>query len=163
MSKHTTCRHDRSTTTSASPSRRTSTSRSQPWLSATGSSTKQVGASRSSSAPRAATAPCRSEPDNKPLPPPTSYPTTSARPSPRSTHLTVRANLPEGEGANVQQRSAGEAVRVAGRVAALEPGLVDAMAAEVVAVREESDIGDKTARGGVGVELCHPCPNAVGI
>ena len=36
------------------------------------------------------------------------------------------------------------------------PGLVDAVAAEVVAVREESDIGDKTARGGVGVELCHP-------
>jgi hypothetical protein len=34
-------------------------------------------------------------------------------------------------GANAQQRSAGEAVRVAGRVAALEPGLVDAVAAEV--------------------------------
>jgi hypothetical protein len=40
---------------------------------------------------------------------------------------------------------------------------MDPQATEVVAVREESDIGDKTARGGVGVELCHPCPNAVGI
>src|ERR1700726_4930448 len=43
------------------------------------------------------------------------------------------------------RQSAGEAVRVTGRVTALEPGLVDPAAAEVVAVREESDVGDKTA------------------
>jgi hypothetical protein len=54
---------------------------------------------------------------------------------------------------------AGEAVRVAGRVAALEPGLVDPQAAEIVAVREESDIGDKTSGGHIGVELGHPCPD----
>src|SRR5271155_2200234 len=60
-------------------------------------------------------------------------------------------------------QSAGEAVRVAGRVTALEPDLVDPAAAKFVAVREESDVGDKTARGEVGVKLRHPCSDAVGI
>ena len=40
---------------------------------------------------------------------------------------------------------------------------MDAVAAEVVAVREEPDVGDQTARGDVGVELGHPCPDAVGV
>jgi hypothetical protein len=40
---------------------------------------------------------------------------------------------------------------------------VDAVAAEVVAAREESGIGDLTARGDVGVKLGHPCPDPVGI
>ena len=40
------------------------------------------------------------------------------------------------------ERSAGVAVRVAGRVTALESDLVDAVAAEVVAVGEESVVGD---------------------
>jgi hypothetical protein len=44
-----------------------------------------LGASRNSSVPGAATAQSRSAPDNKPSPPPTPYPTTSAKPSPRST------------------------------------------------------------------------------
>ena len=39
-------------------------------------------------------------------------------------------------------RSAGVAVRVAGRVTALESGLVDPAAAEVVAVGEERVVGD---------------------
>jgi hypothetical protein len=53
-------------------------------------------------------------------------------------------------------QSAGEAIRVTGRVTALEPDLVDPAAAKVVAVREESDVGDKTAGGDVGVKLRHP-------
>ena len=40
---------------------------------------------------------------------------------------------------------------------------MDPEAAEVVAVREEPGIGDQTARGDVGIELGHPCPDALGI
>ena len=69
----------------------------------------------------------------------------------------------EASASNTADVSAGVAVRVAGRVTALEPGLVDPQAAEVVAVREEPGIGDKAARGDVGVELGHPCPDAVGV
>jgi hypothetical protein len=60
-------------------------------------------------------------------------------------------------------RSAGVAVRVAGRVAALEPGLVHPQAAELVAVREQSAVGDKTSCGDVGVKLGHLRPDAVGV
>jgi hypothetical protein len=44
------------------------------------------------------------------------------------------------------------AVRVAGRVAGLQTGLLHAQAAEIVAEREESDIRDKTT-----VEGPHRC------
>src|SRR5262249_9928448 len=57
--------------------------------------------------------------------------------------------------------SAGVAVRVAGRVTALEPGLVDPQAMESVVVREKSDIRDKASGGDVGVKLGHPRPCAV--
>src|SRR6185312_3211070 len=60
-------------------------------------------------------------------------------------------------------RSAGVAVRVAGSVAALQPGLMHPQPTEIVAVWEESDIRDKTARGDIGVELGHPCADAVGV
>ena len=40
-------------------------------------------------------------------------------------------------------RSAGVAVRVAGRVTALQPGLMDPQATEIVAVREESTLGTR--------------------
>jgi hypothetical protein len=50
----------------------------------------------------------------------------------------------------------------AGRVAALRPGLMHPQAMEIVAVREEADIRDKTARGDIGVELGHPYADAVG-
>src|SRR5262249_47580753 len=59
--------------------------------------------------------------------------------------------------------SVGEAVRVAGRVTALEPDLVHPQPPEVVAVREESGVGRQTACGDIGVELGHPCPDAVWV
>ena len=62
------------------------------WPYPTGSSTKPVGASRNSSAPPADTAPCKSAPDDRSSPPPTPYPTTSLKPSPRST-ATMCTNL----------------------------------------------------------------------
>ena len=40
---------------------------------------------------------------------------------------------------------------------------MDPEAAEVVAVRKESVVGDQTARGDVGVKLGHPCPDPVGV
>ena len=71
-----TCKPGRSTTTPVTRLRLTSPSCSPPWPSVTGSSTKPVGASRNSSAPPAATAPCRSRPAARSSPPPTHYPTT---------------------------------------------------------------------------------------
>src|SRR4051812_11385068 len=53
-------------------------------------------------------------------------------------------------------RSAGVAVRVAGRVTALQAGLVDPQTAEVVPVRKEACVGDHAARRDVGVQLDHP-------
>ena len=55
----------------------------------------------------------------------------------RATQATSTAGTDLGGG-----RSAGVAVRVAGRVTALESGLVDPAAAEVVAVGEERVVGD---------------------
>ncbi len=46
---------------------------------------------------------------------------------------------------------------------ALQPGLMHPQATEIVAMREESDIGDKTARRDVGVEFSHPCADAVAM
>ena len=40
---------------------------------------------------------------------------------------------------------------------------MDAQAAKVVAVREESGVGDQAARRDIGVQLGHPRPDAVGI
>src|SRR6516225_9138048 len=60
-------------------------------------------------------------------------------------------------------RSAGVAVRVAGRVAALQPGLMHPQATEIVAMWEESGIRDQTTRGDIGVKLGHPCAGAVGV
>jgi hypothetical protein len=47
-------------------------------------------------------------------------------------------------------------MRVAGRVTAVEPGLMDPQTTEIVAVREGSDIRDKAARRDIGVNFCHP-------
>ena len=40
---------------------------------------------------------------------------------------------------------------------------MDPQATENVVVREESDIGDETSGGHVGVKFGHPCPDAVGV
>src|SRR6185369_13684629 len=53
------------------------------------------------------------------------------------------------------------AVRVAGRVAALQPGLMHPQPAEVVAVRKERRVGNQPAVG--CIELGHPGADTVGI
>lgn len=70
----------------------TSTWCSPPWRSATGLSTKPVGALRNSSAPHAATAPQRSAPVDKCSPLPTRCPTRSQKHWIRST-ATIRTKL----------------------------------------------------------------------
>ena len=57
------------------------------------------------------------------------------------------ASLDNSSATSAGGRSAGVAVGVARRVAALEAGLVHPQATENVVVREESDIRDKTSGG----------------
>src|SRR6266487_3211407 len=57
----------------------------------------------------------------------------------------------------------GIAVRVAGGVPALQPGLVNPQAAEVVPVREEPRVDDEPAPVRVGVELGRPGPDPAGV
>jgi Transposase DDE domain len=63
------------------------------WRSAAGSKTALAGPSASSSRPPAATGPSRSRPGRTPSPPPTRYPTTSAKRSITFTAGRVRTNL----------------------------------------------------------------------